>query len=148
MLHLEHFSDTLKKFQEQNKYFVLRKCSPTYKGYLSQKLRKICLEYIAEKRSEKELPEFYKKILEQTVSFNIFANFVHSTSKISCISISQYFFRPSSTKLRFFMPSIINNELYRKINNNSIRDNPLEVFVSDAVVVDLAVKFIVYIVLV
>lgn len=35
---------------------------------MSRKLRKICLEYIAEQRSEKELPEFYKKVLEQTSS--------------------------------------------------------------------------------
>ena len=48
------------------------------------------------------------------------------------------------------MPSIINNELYRKINNNnSIRDNHMDPrIVSDAVVVDLAVKFIVYILLI
>ena len=49
--------------------------------------------------------------------------------KLTIYSFSQYLFRPSSTKLRCFMPSIINNELYRKINNNSIRDNPTTGFV-------------------
>ena len=39
------------------------------------------------------------------------------------IGFSQYSFRPSSTKLRCFSPSVINIELHLTINNNSFRDN-------------------------